>query len=270
MFQLTERNQITMTTQRIELTEKDVMIFHVINRWRVAQLKHIKSFLGFGSDEYLKRRLRNLSTNNYIKRSRKHIRESYVYELGELGKEVLDITKAGQVSSGTLDHELGVLTCACFFREYFSEASLDYHSMITDRDFRSYEYSKNATSYGYKKMTRKGDLTFKVGDKWWIVEYEKEKKSFQRIQENVTANKNRAYGQIWVYPKLRTSIAKGLTEASQMMGVDDDRFKLFTFDEIEKVLHRPSARIATSSSKPIEEWIEEYNKNEDSIFYHRY
>jgi len=161
------------------------------------------------------------------------------------------------VSDATVRHELGVLTCTCFFREYFPEAKLDYHSIITDRDFRVHEYKKG-NYHGYGKMNRTGDLTFKVGNDWWIVEYEKEKKDAFRLQTNVSANKNRAYGQIWVYPKVKSSIYHGLLEAKEYIGIDDAQFKLLTFEEVEKVLKRPSKRLATLSTNPIDVLIEEF------------
>ncbi|MFP1649462.1 MULTISPECIES: hypothetical protein [Enterococcus] len=242
---------------RLELTERDLMILEVVNRWRIAQPKHFCSLLGFPSIEYVRKRIRKLELNGYLKRDLRQGREAQIYSLGTKGKEVLEISGLGKVSDATVRHELGVLTCTCFLREYFPEAKLDYHSIITDRDFRTYEYKKNNYG-GYKKMTRKGDLTFKVGNDWWIVEYEKEKKEAFRVQTNVSANKNRAYGQIWIYPKMKSLIYNRLVEAKEYVGIDDAQFKLLTFEEVEKVLERPSKRLATLSTTPIDALIEEF------------
>lgn len=242
---------------RLELTERDLMMLEVVNRWRIAQPKHFCSLLGFPSIEYVRKRIRKLELNGYLKRDLRQGREAQIYSLGTKGKEVLEISGLGKVSDATVRHELGVLTCTCFLREYFSEAKLDYHSIITDRDFRTYEYKKNNYG-GYKKMTRKGDLTFKVGNDWWIVEYEKEKKEAFRVQTNVSANKNRAYGQIWIYPKMKSLIYNRLVEAKEYVGIDDAQFKLLTFEEVEKVLERPSKRLATLSTTPIDTLIDEF------------
>lgn len=241
----------------LELTERDWMILEVVSRWRLAQPKHFCSLLGFQSLEYVRKRLRKLEINNYLKRDLRQGKEAFIYRLGKKGMSSLEISNAGRVSDGTVRHELGVLTCACFMREYFSEANVEYHSMITDRDFRVYEY-KNDGSYGLKKMSRKGDLTFKVGNEWWILEYEKEKKDAYRIQTNVSANKNRAFGQIWIYPQRKSSILNGLTEAKDTIGLSDDQFKLITYEEVTKVLERPSKQFIAPKTKSIDNLIEEY------------
>lgn len=257
----------------LKLTERDLMILEVVNRWRIVQPIHLCSLLGFSSIAYVRKRLRKLEINGYLKKDLRQGKEALIYSLGKKGEMVLDITNSGRVSDATIRHELGVLTCTCFFRNYFSESQLDYHSIITDRDFRVYEYQKN-NNYGYKKMVRKGDLTFKVGNQWWIVEYEKEKKDSFRLQTNVSANHNRAYGQIWVYPKFKTSIYNGLMETKNYFGISDEQFKLFTFEEIEKEFSKIYSRPATPTTKPIDSLIEEFNSyseaQEIDLFHHPY
>lgn len=224
--------------ERLDLTDRDLIVLEVVQKFRAIQSRHIAILCGFTSQSYVEKRLLKLTKFRYLNRARNLAGFPYVYSLGVNGKYELGfLGKVPKPSEGIIRHELGVAEIACYLK---IAKNIDFEQMMTDRDFRLYD-TKKQTKDEYSPLFESGidhlpDLAYVDGEKLNVVEYERTLKTKERLQSNILQNdqKNCTKNQLWVVPKRRVSIWNRINAITEEFENADRNLDIIAFEAVEE------------------------------------
>lgn len=224
--------------ERLDLTERDLIVLEVVQKFRAIQSRHIAILCGFTSQSYVEKRLLKLTKFRYLNRARNLAGFPYVYSLGVNGKYELGfLGKVPKPSEGIIRHELGVAEIACYLK---IAKNIDFEQMMTDRDFRLYD-TKKQTKDEYNPLFESGidhlpDLAYVDGEKLNVVEYERTLKTKERLQSNILQNdlKDCTKNQLWVVPRRRVSIWNRINDITKNFENADKNLDIIAFEAVEE------------------------------------
>ncbi|QIK70703.1 hypothetical protein G7062_10485 [Erysipelothrix sp. HDW6C] len=184
-------------TNKIEVTDRDILIFKLLNKFRVLDAELIKKFTGFTQLPHLQRRLIQLNDARYIGRERDGNTTPYIYFLRNKGMTILNGI-SGQnerpytirnFSKSSITHELLVAEICHMILE--QNTSLELDDLQTDRELRKLGYHPDKV----------GDIRiykFKVN-----IEVENTQKTFRRYPKKFGFNED-GFGQLWILNGYKT------------------------------------------------------------------
>lgn len=191
----------------LELTERDIYILFLLDKFRVLDSKSLSILADFTSEQYASTRLQKLARYGYIKREKIVSYLPFIHYLTVTGSDVINDVKKRQIKPklATLEHELIVGKVASYL---YIQTGIQPQNIITDRDLRIYERQVN----DIRVMDRKGDLLYfdTVTDERILIEIELTFKGKSRTKENILKNKRISDKQIWFIPKGKKGIEKVL------------------------------------------------------------
>lgn len=196
------------------VTDRDVKIFELLNKFRVLDAKLIQQLASFSELKHTQRRLSQLTDSDYIGRERDGNTTPYIYFLRQKGMRILN-EKSGRnerpylirnFSKSSLEHELLVAEISYLILQ--QNKDLNINDIQTDRDLRKQGYNPDEV----------GDIRifkYKVN-----IEIENTQKTFKRYPSKFAMNEN-GFGQVWILNGFKT-LKRKLNEHINLF--IDDRF----------------------------------------------
>ena len=191
----------------VELTERDLFVLFLLDKFRVLDGKSLTILAGFPSESYCSTRLQKLAKFGYIKREKLVSSLPLVHYLTVKGNdEINDKRTKHQPRLATLEHELYIGQVASYL---WLTKGVQPKNIITDRELRQYERQENDV----RVMEHKGDLLFFDADGTkTVVEIELSFKGKSRTVKNVRKNSSFLDRQLWFIRKSMRGLEKVLLE----------------------------------------------------------
>lgn len=178
-------------TIRVDITERDILIFKLLNKFRVLDAELIMKFLDSNDLRYTQRRLNVLHETKYIGRERDGNTTPYIYFLRNKGMNILN-EKNNQnerpyiirnFSKSSITHELMVADVCHEIMTNNPSLSLD--DIQTDRELRKLGFNPD-------KVADLRIFKFKIN-----IEIENTQKTFKRYPKKFSFNED-GFGQLWI------------------------------------------------------------------------
>ena len=213
-FSKTVREELT---HEMKLTERDLYILKLVNKFRFALGKHIMTLAGFTGLRATDRRLRALIDAGYLARKRYLHGVSYLYTLTHKGRILLGANKReDKIRIDRIMHDIRVLESVIFY--IFEQG-------VALADIESEKELHIKGGFGVRK--HHPDFTVNLGGESVAVEVELNPKGKTRMEQNIRENYLNYDRQIWV-----TDDRKVLS----MLGEFSDAYSNISVMPLEKVI----------------------------------
>ena len=186
---------------KLELRERDYIVFREVERWRVCLGRHIQFLAGFSSPRTCDRRLGKMLGAGLLSRRTVMYGVPNIYQLTRKSKTLIGANqRQEQIRLDQIRHDVTTLDMAICFMKYLGLSNAD---IKTEKQL----YQQN----GFGTRTHHPDFVFTKDDKTYCVEVELSIKSMARLEKNIKANFMKYDTQIWITDEIGSANGSKLT-----------------------------------------------------------
>ena len=245
----------------MKLTERDLLLFRMLNKFRLLNSDLICFFCNFPSYHAVMLRLNTLYKNGYINKYRKDIYHKYIYFLTQKGINVLYPPKKSNKSKypvqknpskivySNIRHELIIASIVKRILELNPDCSID--DIEVDREIRPKEFIKS-------KKTHIPDI--RIEKYRFIGEIELNYKRPNDLIKNIASN--HFYYQLWIVPEGKKKLKERIMEQSKIeMNTSIHTISLDQIDTFEFDLKKMNEKLINENPKLIDMMNKSKKKN---------
>lgn len=215
----------------MKLTERDLLIFKMIDKFRVLNSELICFYCGFTSYVSVIRRLRMLSNTNYLTRYRQDMNHEYVYALTQKSINLICEPKKSKTnkliyrkpSKIVVSHIYHEIIIARIVKKILEQNDIVIDDIELDREIRPKEYK-------YTKKIHIPDIRIKKFNT--IIEVELNYKKKTDLFKNISDN--HLFYQLWIVPKEKHTLIKRIKDQAQYE--NNTTINVITIEEIDSFL----------------------------------
>jgi len=172
----------------MEVTDRDLYILKLVNKFRFCLGKHIKILAGFGGIRATDRRLKILIEADYLMRKKYMYGISYLYTLTHKGRILLGANKReDKIRIDRITHDIYVLDSVIYY-------IFNYGISISDIESEKELHIKD----GFGTRKHHPDFVLNMNDEKIAVEVELNPKTKNRMENNVRDNYLNFDKQVWI------------------------------------------------------------------------
>ena len=172
----------------MELTDRDLHVLALVQKFRFCLGRHIKALAGFSGLRATDRRLRALIQAGYLSRQKYMYGTPYLYTLTHKGRILLGANKRkDKIRIDRITHDIYVLESVIFYM-------MKYNINISDIESEKELHIKDG--FGAKK--HHPDFVIKIKNESIAVEIELNPKTKNRMEQNIRDNYLNFDKQVWI------------------------------------------------------------------------
>lgn len=182
-----KRNEVKMKEKNIRLTDRDMIVFSIIHKFRFCLGRHIKILANFKSARVCDRRLKLLVESGYLSRKRYMYGVPYLYTLTHKGRIFIGVNKRlDKLRIDRILHDITVLETVIY---YIKKYKFTLNDIISEKELH--------IKSGFGGRQHAPDFVLIVQNEKIAIEIELHPKTKTRLENNVDSNFRNYEKQIW-------------------------------------------------------------------------